>query len=99
MLYIQYDGGNTVVYSCFNGAVDSTGTGADMAAQCLQTNPPNPESNSNCYPVEDLQSSLGLLQDPSSGSDALRNGFVLLGFLIVLRVAVYYVLRRKTSGF
>ena len=95
MLYIQYDGGNTVIYSCFNGTVTA---GSDPAAQCTQTNPSNPETDPNCYPVDDLQSSLGLLQDPSSGTDALRNGFVLLGFLIALRVAVYYVLRRKTAG-
>ena len=99
MLYIQYDGGGTVVYSCYTGTKSSAGSNADMAAQCMQTNPSDPESDPNCYPVEDLQSSLGLLQDPSSQSDAVRNGFVLLGFLIVLRVAVYYVLRRKTSGF
>jgi ABC-2 type transporter len=100
MLYIQYDGGNTVLYSCYAGtpAGGTNGTGSDLAAQCTLTNPPNPESDDNCYPVDDLQTSLGLLQNPSSGSDALRNGFVLLGFLIVLRIAVYYVLRRKTSG-
>jgi len=96
MLYIQYDGGNAVIYECYNSTV---GSDADMATQCEQINPENPESNPNCYPVEDLQSALGFLQDPSSQTEAVRNGMVLLGFLIVLRVAVYYVLRRKTSGF
>jgi ABC-type multidrug transport system ATPase subunit len=100
MLYIQYDGGNTVVYSCFNGTAGTAATTeAGMAEQCTQTNPSNPETDPHCYPVENLQQTLGLLQNPASGSDALRNGFVLLGFLIVLRVSVYYVLRRKTSGF
>jgi hypothetical protein len=44
-----------------------------------------------------LQQSLGLAQDPSSQSDCIRNGFILLGFLIFFRVLVYWVLRRKTA--
>lgn len=45
-----------------------------------------------------IQASLGLLQDPSSQGDAIRNAFVLLGMLALFRVLVYLVLRRKTSS-
>ena len=44
-----------------------------------------------------LQHSLGLAQDPSNQGEAIRNGFILLGFLLFFRVLVYVVLRRKTA--
>ena len=89
-MYVQYDGGNTVVYSC---------SAPDVNTQCVQTSPADPANDPSCVPISSLKTALGLLQDPSSGSNALRDGLVLLGFLVVLRVAVYYVLKRKTSGF
>lgn len=45
-----------------------------------------------------LQDSLQLLQDPNSQGEAIRNGFILLGFLIFFRVWCYYALRSKTAG-
>lgn len=89
LLFIQYDGGNTVVYSCSE---------LTTQGQCIQTSPSNPQTNPSCVPVQSLQDSLSLLQNPSSEGDTIRDGFVLLGFLVVLRIAVYYVLRRKTAG-
>lgn len=44
-----------------------------------------------------LQDSLGLVQDPTSQLDAVRDALVLLGALLFFRVAIYYVLRHKTS--
>lgn len=45
-----------------------------------------------------LKDSLGLIQNPSSQADAIRDGLVLLGFLVFFRICVYYALRRKTAG-
>ena len=45
-----------------------------------------------------LRDSLGLLQDPSSQADAIRDGLVLLAFLIFFRICVYWALCRKTAG-
>lgn len=48
--------------------------------------------------VRSLQDSLQLLQDPNSQGEAIRNGFILLGVLIFLRIWCYYALRKKTAG-
>lgn len=90
LLYLQYDAGNVVVYSC---------TGVTEGNQCTQTNPSDPANDPSCIPVQNINDSLGLLQDITSTGEAVRNGMVLLAFLVVLRIAVYYVLRKKTSGF
>lgn len=88
MLFIQFDGGNRQIYSCTDRAVQDA---------CALTNPSNPATSPDCQPVTDLQGSLGVPQDPSSQGEAIRNAFVLLGFLIFFRVLVYLVLRRKTA--
>lgn len=64
---------------------------------CVPTNPSDPSSNPTCTPVSDLQSSLQLLQSTESTGDAIRNGFILLGVLILLRLWGYLALRSKTS--
>lgn len=90
LLFIEFDGGNRTIYSCTEVT--------NSANTCVQTNPDDPQSQPNCSPVTDLQDALGLLQDPSSQTDALYGAFVLVGFLVLLRVAVYVVLRRKTAS-
>lgn len=57
-----------------------------------------PGGHASCPPLScSLQSALGLVQDPSSQGDAIRDAFVLLGFLFFFRLLVYIVLRHKTS--
>ncbi|KAI7836411.1 hypothetical protein COHA_009711 [Chlorella ohadii] len=51
-----------------------------------------------CSPIDNIQGSLGLLQDPASQGDAVRNTFVLLGMLVFFRIMIYLVLRRRTSS-
>ena len=87
LLYIEFDGGNRTIYRC-------VGTEGDA---CQLTNPSDPAADSTCTPVDDLQQSLGLLQNPGSQGDAIRDGMVLLGFLAFFRVLVYLALRRKTA--
>jgi len=78
LLYLQFSG--KTYYSC---------TTNDATTGCAQINPGGElGANPACKPVWDLQSSLGLLQNPSSQGDAIRDGFVLLSFMVVLRVAV-----------
>ena len=89
LMYLQYDGGNGQYYSCT--AVDT------QSAQCVQMNPADPSLDPRCVQVDNLQAALGLVQGLSQG-EAVRNGMVLLGFLVALRIAVYYVLRQKTSS-
>ena len=88
-----------VLFLQFNGKTYYSCTTLDANTGCAQINPGGElAANPACKPVGDLQSSLGLLQNPDSQGDAIRDGFVLLAFMVVLRIAVYYVLRRKTSG-
>jgi hypothetical protein len=73
---------------------------AQAATACIcgrQPCCPGPAPRRRRCPLCSLQQSLGLAQDPSSQSDTIRNGFILLGFLIFFRVLVYWVLRRKTA--
>ena len=44
LLYIQYDGGNAVLYSC---------TTLNSESQCVQTAPSNPQSDPTCVPVQE----------------------------------------------
>ena len=88
MLYIEFDGGDRQIYSCVD----------PISETCALTNPDNPETDPNCSPVEDIQTALGLSQDPSSSADAIRDGMVLLAFFIALRLGIYVVLRHKTQG-
>jgi len=89
VLYLQFDAGNAPFYSCY-ATIDG--------AKCQAVNVDNPSTNELCDPVINLQHSLGINQDIVSQSEAIRNGMILLGFLIVLRIAVYFVLRSKTSS-
>lgn len=89
VLYIQFDAGNAKLYACY----DTINT-----AQCMPVDVDNPAVSSLCQPVDNLQTSLGLNQNISSQGEAVRNGMILLAFLIVLRIAVYFVLKSKTSG-
>ncbi|WPT14308.1 ABC transporter G family member 9 [Picochlorum sp. SENEW3] len=89
LLYVQFDAGNAELYACF----------ADSGSQqCQAVDVDNPESSSLCQRVDDVRNSLGIVQDITSQGEAIRNGMILLAFLIVLRIAVYYVLRSKTAG-
>lgn len=89
VLYLQFDAGNAPFYSCY-ATIDG--------AKCQAVDVDNPSTNELCDPVINLQHSLGINQDIVSQSEAIRNGMILLGFLIVLRIAVYFVLRSKTSS-
>lgn len=44
LLYVQYDGGNAVLYSC---------TAIDSQTQCVQTAPANPQTDPSCIPVDE----------------------------------------------
>eukprot|EP00889_Picochlorum_renovo_P008693 jgi/Picre1/35723/NNA_003183.t1 len=90
LLYVQFDAGNAELYACF----------ADSGSQqCQAVDVDNPESSSLCQRVDDVRNSLGIVQDITSQGEAIRNGMILLAFLIVLRVAVYYVLEVKQQEF
>ncbi len=45
-----------------------------------------------------LRQSLGLVQDPSSQGETIVNAVVLLGFLLLFRIAIYWTLRKKTHS-
>jgi len=84
-LYMQFDAGKSTVYTCF-----------DQECQVLDVE--DPASSSQCKESQNLSETLNLVQDISSQGEAIRNGMVLLAFLVALRIAVYYVLKRKTSA-
>ncbi|KAL6781161.1 hypothetical protein ACKKBG_A10055 [Auxenochlorella protothecoides x Auxenochlorella symbiontica] len=86
VLYFEFQG--RTIYSCMEQGTDT----------CVLTNPSDPSTSPECTPVTNLQDSLQLLQDPNSQGEAIRNGFILLGFLIFFRVWCYYALRSKTAG-
>ncbi|KAL4457859.1 hypothetical protein ABPG75_012724 [Micractinium tetrahymenae] len=88
LLFIEFDGGGRPVYSCTNPSSADT---------CAQVSPASPESNPSCSTVGDLQSALGLPQDPASQGEAYRNALILVAMLFGLRFITYIVLRRKTS--
>lgn len=48
LLFIEYDGGNRMIYSCTSVVVE-----AGRANQCTPSNPGNPEENASCVPVEE----------------------------------------------
>lgn len=89
VLYLQFDGGKATLYSCYDTI---------NGAKCQAIDVDNPSASTLCDPVIDLQNSLGINQDIVSQSEAIRNGMILLAFLVVLRIAVYFVLRSKTSS-
>lgn len=90
ILYLQFDAGNTPLYACYDTVDGATCQSVDVEN--------DPSTNGLCERVTNLQNSLGISQDIVSQSVAIRNGMILLAFLIVLRVAVYFVLRSKTSS-
>jgi hypothetical protein len=84
-LYMQFDAGKATVYTCFD-------------QECKLLDVEDPASSSQCKESENLSETLNLVQDISSQGEAIRNGMILLAFLVALRIAVYYVLKRKTSA-
>ena len=62
--------------------------------QCLKCAPPWPAP---CPPCS-MQAALGLVQDPSSQGEAVRNACILLAMLVLGRLAIYWTLRRKTRS-
>eukprot|EP00887_Chlorella_sp_A99_P001388 scaffold8.g1388.t1 len=89
ILYLQFDAGAAVVYRC---------TDPSSADACALTSPSSPETDPNCSTVDDIRGALGLVQNVTSQGDVIRDAFVLLVFLVATRLAVYVVLRHKTSG-
>lgn len=73
---------------------DDTG-GAGLGSSQLSVS--NPQGNPACTPVPNLQSALGLQQDPNSMHYQAINASVLVAFLIFLRFCVYVALRKKTA--
>jgi hypothetical protein len=71
--------------------------GRDFYACAGGAAPADPAADPACAPVEDLQAALGTMQGIDAG-EAWRNVGILLGFLVVLRAAVYVALRRKTAS-
>lgn len=55
----------------------------------------DPTTNSTCVPVTDKEAALGLFTNPDSPPWEVA---VMFGYLIVLRIMVYYALRIKTSA-
>lgn len=82
LLHIEFNG--RTIYSCVE-----TNT-------CTQLDPSNPSGDPICTPVN-IQDALHLNQDPNDSKWVAIDVVVLFAFLIIIRVAVYYFLRKKTA--